>query len=907
MEKSLSRYIWKHTWHQQVIILLIVAVSMIPYFISLDLPKQIINGPIQGEGFSTPDAIQPFFELGFDMPLVGYVELYAGYPLDRLSMLMALSVEFLVLVVINNAFKYVINTYKGRLGERLLRRIRFQLIDRLLRFPPIYFKKTKSAEVASMIKDEVEPLGGFAGDAFVQPALLGGQVIAALAFILAQNLWLGLIAAFMALLQIGIIPRMRRRLIRLGRERQITARRLAGRVSEMVDGMPTIHAYDTSNYERADMARRLGEIFAIRYDLYQWKFMVKFINNFLAQITPFLFYSIGGYLTLRGHLDVGQLVAVINAYKELPSPLKDLIDWDQARQDVQVKFEQVVEQFQSDSILEPEIQQIYTGVPSPLPGPIAAINLAIDDDSGGRIVDHVSLHVDSGQTIAFLDANGSAGSMIADAIGRAVWPTTGKVAAGDIDLRELPESVTGRRISYVSAESYFFHGSLKDNLLYGLKHAPLRPREREGKAATRRRWEVNEARLAGNVDFDIEGEWISTMAAADSAVDTDTLNTWMLGVLDTVLLTEDVLDLALRSSIDPDTNAEIARFAVSARQTLRDELVKADMPELVIPFDFAAYNTEATVAENLLFGSLIGGDAAAQQIIASNYFRSIVRDGGLSSLLFEMGRSVAATIVELFGDMQQNNPLLPELPFMEGRELPDYARILKEIEGRGPEDANEEQRRAIFLTAFSYVESRYRFGLMTEEIMRKIVEARQQFHANLPPELSGLIARYEADGFQSSASLIENILFGKISRGHADAQNRIASLIRQVAEKEGIYTGILAIGLDYDLGPGGKRLTLLQRQKLNVARALIRQTEYCILNQPLPGLNPRLQAQLVNNVISFLREKSEKCTIIWVLSNPRLCKLFERIMVFDKGGLVADGTYETLVEENGIVKELVTR
>lgn len=247
MEKSLSRYIWKHTWRQQIVILTIVAVSMIPYFLSLDLPKQIINGPIQGDGFGTPDSLQPFFEVGFDLPLIGHLNIYAGYPLDRLSMLMALSLEFLALVVINNGFKYVINTYKGRLGERLLRRIRFQLIDRVLRFPPSYFKRTKSSEVATMIKDEVEPLGGFAGDAFVAPAMLGGQVVAALAFILAQNFWLGMIAVGMAMLQLGIIPRMRRRLIRLGRQRQLTARRLAGRVGEMVEGITTIHAYDTSN------------------------------------------------------------------------------------------------------------------------------------------------------------------------------------------------------------------------------------------------------------------------------------------------------------------------------------------------------------------------------------------------------------------------------------------------------------------------------------------------------------------------------------------------------------------------------------------------------------------------------------------------------------------------------------
>ncbi len=47
-------------------------------------------------------------------------------------------------------------------------------------------------------------------------------------------------------------------------------------------------------------------------------------------------------------LNIGQLVAAIAAYKELPPPIKDLIDWDQARADVVVRYEQIVSQFPSD-------------------------------------------------------------------------------------------------------------------------------------------------------------------------------------------------------------------------------------------------------------------------------------------------------------------------------------------------------------------------------------------------------------------------------------------------------------------------------------------------------------------------------------------------------------------------------
>jgi putative ABC transport system ATP-binding protein len=191
MDKNLFRYIWRNTRRQQVWILFIVLLSMPTYFMSFDLPKQIVNGPIQGDGFETVGATATFLRIDFDVPTwissSGSLVLFEGIQLNRFQMLMGLSGLFLLLVIVNGLFKFYINTYKGRLGERMRRRIRYELVDRVLRFPPGQFKRVKAPEVATMIKDEVEPLGGFIGDAFVQPALLGGQALTALVFIIVQN------------------------------------------------------------------------------------------------------------------------------------------------------------------------------------------------------------------------------------------------------------------------------------------------------------------------------------------------------------------------------------------------------------------------------------------------------------------------------------------------------------------------------------------------------------------------------------------------------------------------------------------------------------------------------------------------------------------------------------------------
>ncbi len=320
MERNLLKYIWGHSRRDQLWMLVIILASMPTYFLSLELPKRIVNNPIQGVGFETPGATSNFLEtyLPFGETLFGKpVLLFSGFEMERISFLFALSVTFLLLVIANGLFKLYINTYKGRMGERILRRMRYELFDRVMRYPLSRFRRTKASEVASMIKDEVEPMGEYIGDAFTQPLFLGGQALVALLFIFLQNFWLGVATFVVVIFQAWLVPRLRKRLIELQKQRQISARKFAGRLGEIVEGIQDSHTNDTSNYHRAEITNILSNLFFIRFELFQRKFMVKFINNFLIQFLAFFFYAVGGYLAIKGTLDIGQLIGVIVAYKDL--------------------------------------------------------------------------------------------------------------------------------------------------------------------------------------------------------------------------------------------------------------------------------------------------------------------------------------------------------------------------------------------------------------------------------------------------------------------------------------------------------------------------------------------------------------------------------------------------------------
>ncbi len=422
MTQTLYGYAWRHTKRAQIWMLVVVAVSIVPLFASLNLPKLIVNGPIQGEGFDSAGALQPYLRTAIPLPewlyAPGELVLFEGLEFDRMQALYVLSGLFLALVIINGGFKYYINTYKGRLGERMLRRMRYEFVDLMLRFPLARFRQLRASELASMVKDELEPIGGFIGDAMVTPVYLISQVLTAVVFIFIQSVTLGFVALGVMMIQVVLIPRMRRRLLVLGRQRQLTARQFAGRVGEIAEGITSIRTNDTSNFERAGVSEELGRIFLIRFDIYQWKFLVKFLNNFLAQLTPFIFYLFGGYFAITGQLDIGQLVAVIAAYKDLPSPLKDLIDWDQLRLDVQVKFEQVVEQFYGPNVADRALLAPEGTRVAALAGSFALAGAALADENNNRVLDPVTLDLALDARVAAVGPVGEGAEQVAEMLVR---------------------------------------------------------------------------------------------------------------------------------------------------------------------------------------------------------------------------------------------------------------------------------------------------------------------------------------------------------------------------------------------------------------------------------------------------------------------------------------------------------
>jgi ABC-type multidrug transport system fused ATPase/permease subunit len=867
MEPSLYKYILMHSKRDQFALVLLSLASLPLVYVTLELPKRIIN----------------LLE-GVDLP-----EWPLGYEFDRLDYLMILSFAFLSVVLVSGLLKYILNVYRGALGERVLRRFRFELYERILRFPMPHFKRVSQGELIPMITAETELLGEFIGESFTLPVFQGGILFTYLFFIFQQDLFLGLAAIALYPFQLYVIPQLQKRVNELSKERVATARNLSGRIGETISGIGEIHANDTSRYERAHISQRLGKIYLIRFAIYKRKFFIKFLNNFIAQLTPFFFYSVGGYFVLRGDLSIGSMVAVLVAYKDLSGPWKELLRYYQRKEDIRIKYTQVIQQFNPHNMIKTEI---IDNRPETLVLPdreIRGNNVRYTEDGLYFSIDGVSFKLILDQHYAVVGLGNSGKDELGFLMSRLVIPSSGSMTIGDWKMEEIPESITGKRLGYVGAGAYMFNGTVYDNLCYALKNQPVKNEASEEDKELEH--ERMLSRHAGNTPDRYDDDWINPSSLGLES--SHQLVTRIIEVLECVELDEEIYRYGLLSFVNQSENLSLIDRVMEARKQLRNKFMEPEIARLVEPFDQQKYNLNMTVSENLLFGTVYDESIDAEQLIDNPLIKKVLEQFGLDNEFLQAGEQIAEIMLDLFSDVEPGSELFEQFSFINADDLPEFNQLLQNTRKNGLENLSTGDRNRLISLPFKLIVARHRLGLITEPIQQSILEARNHIHELAETENLG-IEFFDESRYNSRISLQDNILFGKLAYGQAHAQQKLNALIADVVAGLDLRNEIIEAGLKYDVGVAGGRLSTVQRQKLGLARALLKSPDLLVINQALAGLDPASERRLIENVRNAMQDRG----ILWVLGRVQLAEQFDVVMVMERGRILDTGSFTEMKDKN---------
>jgi putative ABC transport system ATP-binding protein len=303
----------------QLLVLVLSLLSFPFLYLSLDLPKTLINEIIGGRD----DSFEIF---GTQQPVVQALWLMGS--------------AYLFLILINNGFKFAINVLRLRMAAMTTRVLRDVLFRRFNGAP----HTDTGGEKVPILTTEPDALGDFIGKAITVPVFQGGILLVVYAFLAVQDIAFAAVAIPFFLIQVLAVPPLQWRVNWYVRRRLLLVRHVAVGIAQIPlrsgSSLDQVGFGPFRNtFANFKMLYRLEYIGAV------WAFLIQLLKGVGAQFHSWCIIVVGGYLVFKGDVSLGAVVASVAATRDMNNPFSELIDYYRSFSESQTRYEQITRRF----------------------------------------------------------------------------------------------------------------------------------------------------------------------------------------------------------------------------------------------------------------------------------------------------------------------------------------------------------------------------------------------------------------------------------------------------------------------------------------------------------------------------------------------------------------------------------
>jgi ABC-type multidrug transport system fused ATPase/permease subunit len=779
--------------------------------------------------------------------------------LRKIDLLLLYSGIYLAAVVASGGLKFLITYLESLIGERALAEMRKALYHHILTLPINFFRKTQPGMVVSALVSELASSGTFVGQAVSAPVT---NILTLLAFA-AYLIWLNWLLAIVSLSIYPavtlLLPQLQKRANKANKKRVDATRTISNKIAEAVTGIHEVHGNGAYRIENRKFDKMVEKLFKIRLVWILYRQAVKVSNNFFNNLSPFLIFILGGYLAMNGRLELGALVAFLSAQEKVFTPWKELIEFYQLYQDAAVTYKRTMEYFH----VFPEHAILPDGrKPLDLEGRIEAKDLSFVTDSGIQLIRDINLSLKPGEHLALVGFSGSGKSTLALCIGQLLKYTGGSIKIGEKEVSELSKMDIVQNIGFVSQSPFIFDGTIEENLLYSCL-----------------------ARQSGN------------SAGADSALPN---RDDIISVLQQTGVFLDVLRFGLNTILVHNQHDELVSAIIRVRRYFQQDFEKV-LSDYVEFYHQEKYLYFSDIAENLTFGSPRKDTFRQENLAKNTYFLEFLDKVDLMRPLLTLGAELTRQTVDILGNMPPDELFFQQSPIAIDA-LETYKGVSEELKRKKLHQISSEGTRLLLELALRFTPGRHKmvgFPIMLE---RLILEGRVLFRETISRDNPEAFSFFEAEQYIYSQTILNNIFFGRTKTNQPKAQDKIYQSIIHLLIEEDMLETIVEIGMQFQVGSKGDKLSGGQRQKLAIARVFLKNPRILIMDEATSALDNNSQARIQSLLETQWKGNS---TLIAVVHRLDIIKNYDKIAVMKAGKIVEMGTFNELMSKKGMLYELI--
>ena len=367
-------------------------------------------------------------------------------------------------------------------SQRIMYDLRLRMFTRLQSLSLRFFTEARTGELMSRLTSDIAGIDNVISGTLVSIATNVLVLTSTLTAMFAIDWKLTLIA--LTALPWLIIPTLTvgrvRRSLRTDRQQQNAS--LNSHMAESL-GISGLLLIKTFNRERqvltqfADESHRLMRLQVREALVGRWYFML------LALVTtgaPALIYWFGGGQVISGALTLGTIVAFVALIGRLYGPATDLMSLHVDVMTSAAYFERIFQYLD----LEPDITDVPGAVElADVQGEVRFEDVTLEYIPGRRAIDGLSAEVAVGQLVALVGPSGAGKTSLTYLLPRLYDPTGGRILLDGQDIQSVTMESLRSHIGVVTQETFLFHASIRENLLFAKPEASQDELERSCQAA----------------------------------------------------------------------------------------------------------------------------------------------------------------------------------------------------------------------------------------------------------------------------------------------------------------------------------------------------------------------------------------------------------------------------------------
>ena len=387
----------------------------------------------------------------------------SGSGIDFDSILKTLTL-LATLYVISSIFSFIQTFITSDISQKVSYNLRKSISEKINRLPLNYYDKQTNGEVLSRVTNDVDAISQNLNQILSQMITAVTTLIGVLVMMLSISVTMTLVSLVVIPLSLIMMMFVVKKSQKHFRAQQEFLGHTNGHIEEIYGGHNIMKAFNGEE-------KAIEEFDKLNDNLYKSAWKSQFLSGMMMPIMVFignLGYVIvaimGGFLTIKNKIEVGDILAFIQYVKSFMQPISQTAQIANVMQQTAAAAERVFEFLEEEEIVE----DVENSIPTEnIEGSVQFENVRFGYNEDKIIINDFSVNIKPGQKVAIVGPTGAGKTTIVKLLMRFYELNGGKILIDGHDYKDFTRNELRKMFGMVLQDTWLFNGSIMENIRYG--------------------------------------------------------------------------------------------------------------------------------------------------------------------------------------------------------------------------------------------------------------------------------------------------------------------------------------------------------------------------------------------------------------------------------------------------------